>query len=645
MKSIFLVTLIVAIFIQAGIVKKPGMILTLNGKPYATIIKPAVATPRENLAAEDLQRYIQKISGANLPIKMDNEPVKGNLILIGGPERNKKTAELISQDQFDALVPGPEGMMIKTFGNDKLVLAGSSKNTFEYERGTLYAVYEFLEANLGCSFAAYGQSGTGMGEYVPVNRSVSIAAVNYVQGKSDLPYRTAILHYSRPDTKPIPIDHTLTVPFMDWLIKNRYNRMLAMETVYEPLKSTGLLEEAKKRGLTFSVGHHESSFLFLPPDGNKYFSEAYHITHPEYYKLQDDGMRYYSKNIWGGQWIFCSRNQGAINEVAGNINKWLTKNPYVDMVCLWPNDGAGEHCICPDCAPHSKTANYVYFANEVVKIVSKEHSSAKIDLLTYGDLWPYTGIELHPSLLVDQANWNSTGMRAHGKNDGTSLIGTSYMDNAKNWSAHGAKMVHYDYYMGSFGWHQLYYPMADEIDDIYTHMKSTGYAQGSGTQIECYNMWNFVFNFYMFGRTSYNTSMKMADNLDRFGQIFGAGAPHIRSYLEYAEGFYEGQIRMDSKLWPGKWFAQNVDRNKVYEFFEKAFNAEPEGRLRDNIRMLRMAFRYTDLYVNGGNDGEMKYMHDHFDSYGSGKGYGIAILKEGSGSFTPDKWYKMSSTR
>lgn len=637
--SVYIVFLF-GVFLPVQQLTGQKMNISVKGKAQSTIVAPSNATPRELFAAEELQKYIQKISGARLTIKADKENLSGNLILIGGPERNRYTAMHITQKEFDASVPGPEGMMIRTVGKNRLILAGSSKNAREYERGTLYAVYEFLETHLGCGFAAYGKPGKGMGEYVPIQKTVIISRINHVQAKADIPYRTAIVnHYDK-----IPTDHGLVGSFIDWMTKNKYNRILAMASVYEAYKATGMLDEAIKRGIAFTVGNHESTTLFLPMNGNEYFSEHYYETHPEYYKLQYDGTRYYSTTHWGGQWILDSRNKGAIKEVAKNISTWLTKNPWVDIVSLWPNDGLGEHCICKDCAPYSKTANYAYFVNEVAGIVSADHPSAKIDMLTYVDIWPYTGIQLHPSVQVDQANWHFGGVRRNGRDDGGSLVGTPYIENAKTWAAHGAKLVHYEYYMGRFAWDHLYFPMADELDDIYLHMKNTGYALGGGTQIECYNMWNLLFNFYMFGRTSYNTSLKLEDNLQTFGRIFGGGAPHIRSYIEYVEGVYEGQgsdKKEDEQ--PGKWLAKNVDKKTVYKFFDDAYDAEPEGRLRDNIRMLRMAFRYTDLYVNGGGEAELKYMYDHFDSYYSKLGYGISIKKQGSGTFTPDKWYAFSS--
>ena len=113
------------------------MKITLNGKGMARIILPENPTPREKYAAEELCSYIEKISGAKLS-EGDGR------IIIGGPERNPVARELISKKDFFREVPGPEGFMILSRGND-LLLAGSSKNPHEMERGTLYAVYELLE--------------------------------------------------------------------------------------------------------------------------------------------------------------------------------------------------------------------------------------------------------------------------------------------------------------------------------------------------------------------------------------------------------------------------------------------------------------------------------------------------------------------
>ena len=638
-----------------------SMVITINGTPNATIVQPSNPTLRESFAAEELQKYIRKISGATLPIKSDAKILSGNitrtnnsnntkivsetLIIIGGPERNLKTAELISQDDFDALVPGPEGMMIKSFGTNALVLAGSSKNVFEYERGTLYAVYEFLEMYLGCSFGAYGIPGMEIGEYVPKNifskseaiekGTIKTGAINYSKRRSDNSYRTAILQYHNTT---IPPDHKLNIPFIDWAAKNRYNRILTMESIYTAFKKNGMYEEAKQRGILFTVGHHESSRFFLPPDGNSFFKEKYYTTHPEYYRLKSDGRRLHNTTAWRDSWIFCSRNRNTIEQFADNIKQWLAQNPYVDTVCIWPNDLFAPQCVDPLCAPYSKCENYAWFVNEVAKKVKTGYPGVKIDMLVYSDLFNYPqGVKLDPAVLIDESTWSNKGLRSVGKADGNSLIGTHYEINAKKWHDSGATVVFYEYFMGNFGAKQKYLPMADEMNAVFRYFKNTGYYQGSGTQIEVFNVWNCLFNFYTHGRTSYDVSVSFDKHLDRFCKIFGRGAPFIKSYIQYVESVIDGQVTYDQA---GNYLAKNADRAKIYQYFERAYSAELQERLRNNIRLMRMSFRYTDLSTNGGGDAELRYMYDNFDSYKHNPGYGIYIALTGeNGLYQPDKWY------
>ncbi|MBF0112079.1 MAG: DUF4838 domain-containing protein [Desulfamplus sp.] len=629
---------------------KDGMFITINSTPNAVIVEPKNGTLRERFAAKEIQKYIQKISGATLPIISDFELIKSgrkfvshNLILIGGPEKNLKTAHLITQKQFDDLVSGPEGIFIKSFSISRaIVIAGSSKNPFEYERGTIYAAYEFLEKYLGCSFVSYGLPNMEIGEYIPTVPSIKIGDVSYFKNRADNIYRTAILQYYNTTISP---DHGLNLQFIDWAAKSRYNRILTMESIYTAFKKNGVFEEAQKRGILFTVGHHESSRLFLPPDGNDLFKESYYTTHPEYYRLQKDGTRLYNKSAWRDSWIFCSRNKSAIRQFADNVKAWLALNLYVDTLSIWANDLTAPQCTDALCAKYSKVENYAYFVNEVAKQVTALYPNVKIDMLAYSNLFSCPeNIRLEPSVVVDESTWGNSGLRYVGKEDGSSLIGTPYEINAKKWHNAGATVVFYEYFMGNFGAKQKYIPMADEMQAIFRYFKDSGYYQGSGTQIEVFNIWNCLFNFYTHGRTSYDTALSMEDNLDRFCKIFGAGAPFIKSYIQYVEHIIDGQVRYDEA---GSYLALNADKTKIYDLFEKAYNAESKKRLRDNIRMMRMAFRYSDLSTNGGNDGELKYIYDNFDSYSHNPGYGIYIAvtetfdskNRAIDQYKPDKWY------
>ncbi len=79
-----------------------------------SVVAPANATTREEFAAEELTKYLSKVlPGIIVNNCTDDEQVNANKILIGGPKRNKMTAQYISEKNFDSAVPGPEGMMIK----------------------------------------------------------------------------------------------------------------------------------------------------------------------------------------------------------------------------------------------------------------------------------------------------------------------------------------------------------------------------------------------------------------------------------------------------------------------------------------------------------------------------------------------------
>ncbi len=271
-------------------------------------------------------------------------------------------------------------------------------------------------------------------------------------------------------------------------------------------------------------------------------------------------------------------------------------------------------------------------------------------MLVYLDLWePPLDVELCENVLVEIATWGpKSELRRFGTNDGSGLIGTKYESNAVAWSKTAKNVVYYDYYMTNFRSKQVYCPMADEIIKICESITDKKYVKGTGTQIEAYNIWNYLFNFYTHGRKSYDISLTMDDLLERFTKIFGKGAQYIKEYIDYIEKFYDGQVnegRDGTKLCMV--VATHVDSMKVYSYFEKAFEAETREDLRDNIRALRMAFRYSDLMTNNPNSSEIPYISSRFGSYWGSmgqKGIGIAsIEKPLKSDYIPDKWYSFFS--
>ena len=626
--------------------------MRLSKNSQVSIVLPAAATAREQFAAEELAKYLKAMfSGIGVSVADDSCPGEGNQILLGGPERNCRTAEYISEVQFDAQIPGPDGMLIQSFGDNVLVCAGSSKNPNECERGTIYAVYELLERYFGCSLSAISNPEFQGGEYVPVLDTWEMAELHYEKAKADIPYRTGIVQYNYPMASAL---HPLTMPFFDWLAKNRYNRILLWAGTYETHKKAGIIEEAARRGLRFTVGHHQSSCLFIPPHGNEYFSEEYYKTHPEFYRLQEDGTRFEPVDDWG-QWIFCSRNEELVEQMAKNICTWISQNPAVDTVALWPHDGMAPQCVCPECSKYSKVENYTWFLNQVAKRVRQVHPHVNIDMLAYVDLWICPeGLHLEPNIVVQEATWHATGLRKIGKPDGSCLNGTMFEQDLLRWKDAGAQVAYYEYYMGVYPARQRYMPAADELQSLYKRMMEVG-IRGSGTQVECFNLWNNIFNFYCFGRTAYDTGLSLQENLRKFSLIFGEGAPYIEQIITEMEAKLDGEQTI---MTAGLQLMRDIDMEPIHALLQKAMEAAGTPGARNNVRMLRMALRYSeleckntqikddtrysDLEVCSDPTGELYYMSHTFDSYHyneTGCGIMLPLDCEKEADFIPDAWY------
>ena len=132
----------------------------------------AIGKPEEKIraAAEDLQSYIEKISGAKLPLVSDAAQidVKASLILVG---ESALTAKLplrvptgVTKDFRE------EGYTLYCKGNT-LALAG---NNAENYHGTEYAVFELLN-RLGARWYMPGD----YGEYLPSLKTITIADVTF----------------------------------------------------------------------------------------------------------------------------------------------------------------------------------------------------------------------------------------------------------------------------------------------------------------------------------------------------------------------------------------------------------------------------------------------------------------------------------
>ncbi len=341
--------------------------------------------------------------------------------------------------------------------------------------------------------------------------------------------------------------------------------------------------------------------------------------------------------------------------MANNIIFWLSKNPAVEKLGISAQDGIAPQCVCPECSKYSKTENYIYFVDEVIKRVRKVYPNVEFGTSAYTDLWECPeGTVMEENVCTTEAVWHSSGMCSVGKPDGSCLIGSFFEQNLLGWKKAGAKVAYYHYYMGCYPARQRYMPAADEMQALYRRCKEVGIA-GISTQVECYNFWNNVFNFYCLSRAGYDTELSMQIQLEKFSVIFGEGAPYIKEIITLAEDTLDGQ---ETVMKAGLYLMAHLDMERVYDLFEKAFAAATTQAARNNIRLLRLVLRYSDLeckvtdMVDDTNykqletcpdpTGELYYMSHNFDSKTwNNPGFGIMLPLdcEKQAEFVPDHWY------
>ena len=132
--------------------------IVMDGQPHARIVVLEAASPVENHAAAELNKYLYQMSRIHLPVETVSGLEQTN-IYIGSAA---PTTELNLSEE----VLGFDGYVVKTVGTD-IALVGIKPYS------CLYAVYHLLTRHLGCGFFEDG-------DQVPSQPSVTVGRLNDV---------------------------------------------------------------------------------------------------------------------------------------------------------------------------------------------------------------------------------------------------------------------------------------------------------------------------------------------------------------------------------------------------------------------------------------------------------------------------------
>jgi hypothetical protein len=151
--------------------------LATEGNTKYRIFVAGKATPAEQYAASELKTFLEEITGATFPIVHRAKSHTHPVIVVGNNELVERVIGPLAMESMSSY----DSFRIATRGRS-IYFVGKSP------RGTLYAVYYFLERYLGCRWYSATHS------IIPSRKSVALSAINLVE-KPAFEYREV---FSKP---------------------------------------------------------------------------------------------------------------------------------------------------------------------------------------------------------------------------------------------------------------------------------------------------------------------------------------------------------------------------------------------------------------------------------------------------------------
>ena len=298
--------------------------ISQNGQAKAAIVVLADAGAPEHHAAKELAHFLGEITG-------------GEFDIVSSPQGGRPSIYLMSESRLRARVSrssddlGAEGIVIKTLPRGLLLTGGAP-------RGTLYAVYTFLEDVLGCRWWSSTES------TIPKKPTITLDDIN-VRYVPPLEYR-----------EPYWFDALDG----DWAARNKCN-------------GNGARVDADRGGKHRYEGFVHTFFPLIPPD--KYFDE-----HPEWFSEIDGQRRHQRAQL-------CLTNEQMRKELVKNLKARLRKNPGATIASVSQNDWRGN-CQCAKCAAIEKEEGspaglMLRFVNAVAEEIEEEFPNVAISTLAY----------------------------------------------------------------------------------------------------------------------------------------------------------------------------------------------------------------------------------------------------------------------
>ena len=489
--NMLLVALI--LFLAAGHVAEAELVLVENGEPKATILLGKEPSAQAIGAAQTLQTYLERISGATLEIRHDNDADSGARIFVGRSKAVKRLGVKVPSGFTNQM--NEEGFVIKTV-KDALVLAGNED--WQY-RGTTYAVNEFLES-LGCRWFFPGT----YGEVVPTVPTIAVGDIDRTE-RPDFRFRN--LWYSGWQPASSEDQQNLAA----WMDHNKVNSLAGLS-----LPGDGTITR------------------LAPAD--KYFE-----SHPDIYAVNERGERVKE--------MLCLTEPETVRIAIETIKETFRNDPNAVSFGFGPPDGH-PMCHCHRCQARipgfmgkgygdpSLSDAWFKFVNEIATEVYREFPDRWLLTNGYANrVRPPEGVgPLSPNIGIQSAMIASCTFHRIG--EPRCWQRQLYEQVLNRWTDDLRCVFIYDYDPGK-GLEGLPFPMLHNLGPDMRYFKERGIW---GFWTEANNSWMIThLNYYVRAKLMWDVERSVEDLVrDYCRKFYGQAAAPIEEYMWTLENAVDG---------------------------------------------------------------------------------------------------------
>jgi len=391
-----------------------------------------------------------------------------------GPGR--ATREVAPELPYDSLAP--DGIVIQTVGNN-LVLAG------DRPRGTLYAVYTFLEDTVGCRWWASDAS------FIPDTPELTVPdqAVQYIP---PLEYREVFWWDAFHG---------------DWAARNKSNG------------NRPRLEEQHGGGIKY-VGFVHTFNRLVP---NSHFDE-----HPEWFS-ERNGVRVGGPDV---RTQLCLTNPEVTDVLETQLRANLGEDPGQVIASVSQNDW-DNHCLCADCLAleeqdDSPAGPLLRFVNEIARRIGPDYPDVAVSTLAYQyTRKPPKNVTPLPNVIVRLCSIECSFLQPL-----SSDTNATFGDDIRGWNEIADRLYVWDY-TTNFGHYIMPHPnlrvLAPNVRFFVDHgvkgLFEQGAYQSPGAEFAKLRAW-------MLAKLLWDPSRETEALIDEFcAGYYGAAGPYIREYI------------------------------------------------------------------------------------------------------------------